>query len=744
MEDTARSLTAGDRILNYEILGLAGMGAMGFVYKALDTKLERTVALKFLPPHLTFSDHDRKRLLNEAKSASALDHPNIGVIHAVEEAPDGQTFIVMAFYEGTTLAHRISSAPISIIEAVDIAKQIAAGLAEAHKHNVIHRDIKPSNIILSREGKVKIVDFGLALVLRDLSATRSLSVVGTAVYMAPEQIQRAPADQRSDLWALGVVLAEMLLGHHPFLRESWTTTIQAILNDPPDPIDRVPQDLQAIVFKALAKDPERRYPGCQPMLADLERVSSRLQVLEAGSQDLTQTGPFVTPKELKRYAHDASDAFKTVDDRRKVFRRRMLAGLSGVAILVALWFSPLGSSIVAHFLPHQPQKAAYEAYLSAMGHIQRYDKKGNLDLAISELRSSVARDQQFALGYAGLGEAFRLKYQIDHDKKWLDEALTNCKRALELDGRLSAVYVTLGRIHNDSGNHDLAVTELQHALDLDPRNADALIGVAHAQESAGQIGEAEATYKKAVALRPDSWDGYNTLGGFYYRQHRLDDAIAQLQQVVKLTPDNTQAYNNLAGFYLIAARPQDLVLAEQALKKSIEISPSYPAFTNLSLLYLEQRRYPEAAETARRAVELNERDFLPWENLDWAYRWDGQAAKAQAARNRAFELLEQAAQSRPRDAQVQSHLAFQYGNRGMRQQAMTRVQAALALAPNDPDVLVNVSNTYQALGDHRQAMHYAQMSLQNGYTLSDLRRDPDMQAVLSDPDFQSQIAVKSQ
>src|SRR6516164_11315581 len=116
MEDTARSLTAGDRILNYEILGLAGMGAMGFVYKALDTKLERTVALKFLPPHLTFSDHDRKRLLNEAKSASALDHPNIGVIHAVEEAPDGQTFIVMAFYEGTTLAHRISSAPISIIE----------------------------------------------------------------------------------------------------------------------------------------------------------------------------------------------------------------------------------------------------------------------------------------------------------------------------------------------------------------------------------------------------------------------------------------------------------------------------------------------------------------------------------------------------------------------------------------------------------------------------------------------------
>ena len=744
MEDTARSLIAGDHILNYEILGLAGVGGMGFVYKALDIKLERLVALKFLPPHLTFSDYDRKRLLNEAKSASALDHPNIGVIHTIEETADGQTFIVMAYYEGSTLAHRISSAPIAMIDAVDIARQIAAGLTEAHKHNIIHRDVKPSNIILTREGMVKIVDFGLALVLRDLSATRSLAVVGTAVYMAPEQIQRSPADQRSDLWALGVVLAEMLLGHHPFLRESWTATIQAILNDPPDPLNLVPKDLQAVALKALAKDPTRRYPSCQQMLADLERVSSKLQIIEAGSSELTRTAPFVTPRELKRYAHDASDAFKTADDRKKVLRQRMLAGVSAVLILLALWFTPLRPWIVAHFLPHQPENAAYEAYLSAMGHIQRYDKKGNLDLATSELRSAVGRDQQFALGYGALGEAFRLKYQMDHDKKWLDEALANCKKALELDTGLSAVYVTLGRIHNDTGNHDLAMTEFQHALDLDSRNADALIGVAHAQESAGQIAEAETTYKRAVALRPDSWDGYNTLGGFYYRQHRVDDAIAQLQQVVKLTPDNTQAYNNLAGFYLIAARPQDLVLAEQALKKSIEISPSYPAFGNLGLLYMQQQRYSEAAEATRKAVELNDRDFLAWENLDWAYRWDGQAAKAQAARNKAFELLEQAAQSRPRDAQVQSHLAFQYGNRGMRQQAMTRVQAALALAPNDPDVLVNVSNTYQALGDHHQAMHYAQISLQNGYTLSDLRRDPDMQAVLSDPDFQSQIAVKSQ
>src|SRR5271166_3473693 len=149
MEETVRALSAGDRVCNYEILGLAGVGGMGFVYKARDTKLERIVALKFLPPHLTFSERDRKRLLQEAKAASALDHPNIGVIHGIEETPEGQTFIVMAFYEGTTLAQRIRKGPISIAETVQICHQIALGLSEAHKHNIIHRDIKPSNIILT-------------------------------------------------------------------------------------------------------------------------------------------------------------------------------------------------------------------------------------------------------------------------------------------------------------------------------------------------------------------------------------------------------------------------------------------------------------------------------------------------------------------------------------------------------------------------------------------------------------------
>jgi serine/threonine protein kinase/Tfp pilus assembly protein PilF len=743
MEDTARTFATGDRIVNYEILGLAGIGGMGVVYKALDTKLDRVVALKFLPPHLTFSPKDRKRLLQEAKSASALDHPNIGVIHSIEDTSDGHAFIVMAFYEGTNLAQRIASGPLSLLEAVDTGCQAARGLAEAHRLNIIHRDIKPSNILLTRQGTVKIVDFGLALVLTDLNATRSLDFHGTAVYMAPEQIQRVPADHRSDVWALGVVLAEMLVGQHPFLRESWTATINAILNDPPARLDLVPQDLQAIVFRALAKEPDKRYQACDQFLAKLEHFRTRLQVASGGPNDVTVTTPSVSPRDFQRYAHDASDPFRTPSNRHRNIRTPLLLAVSLLALFAALWFTPVRPWVLNHIFKLGTQSASYETYLSAVNSVRRYDKPGSLDRAISELRSAIARDPKFALNYAELGEAYRLKYQQDHDSNWLGQALANCKTALSLDGSLSAVYATLGRIHNDSGNHDLASTEFRHALDLDPLNADALIGIAYAQEATGQIAEAEATYKKAVALRPDYWDSYNTLGLFYHRQHRLEEAATQLKEAVKLTPDNSLAYDNLAAVYLSGGSPQDLVAAEQALRKSVDISPTYAAYANLGYLYLQQDRYADAAESTRKALQLNDKNFMVWENLDWAYRWLHQDDNARAAREKALQLLEQAVQSRPRDAQVQAHLALQYGTKGMRSQALTRIQAALALAPNDPDVLANVSDAYGALGDHKEAMKYAQLSLQNGYTVANLRRDPDMQAVLADPQFQAPTPPKS-
>ena len=182
----------GQTISHYRITQKLGAGGMGVVYKAVDLKLERTVALKFLPNEFAVTPEDKDRLRREARSASALDHPNIGVIHGLEETDERQLFIVMAYYQGETLAQRINRGLIPPCEALDIAIQIANGLAAAHGHNIVHRDMKPSNIIITKEQVAKIVDFGLARVVTSASVTQSSSTTGTLPYMAPEQILGEP------------------------------------------------------------------------------------------------------------------------------------------------------------------------------------------------------------------------------------------------------------------------------------------------------------------------------------------------------------------------------------------------------------------------------------------------------------------------------------------------------------------------------------------------------------------------
>ncbi len=220
---------------NYQILGQAGAGGMGVVYRARDLKLERIVALKFLPSEVNASEQQKQRFLKEARIASSLDHPNIGAIYGIDETTDGRTFIVMAFYEGQSLATRIHlGGPMAISEVVDTAVQMTRGLADAHLHNVVHRDIKPSNVMLTPTGLVKIVDFGLAQA-NEQTASLTHGVAGTLGYMAPEQALNKPIDERVDIWALGVVLVEMLTGRNPFDRGSLRSTLMAILNAPPLP-----------------------------------------------------------------------------------------------------------------------------------------------------------------------------------------------------------------------------------------------------------------------------------------------------------------------------------------------------------------------------------------------------------------------------------------------------------------------------------------------------------------------------
>jgi serine/threonine-protein kinase len=379
--------------------------------------------------------------------------------------------------------------------------------------------------------------------------------------------------------------------------------------------------------------------------------------------------------------------------------------------------------------------AAYESYLKALGYMQRYDKPGNLDSAMSALESALKTDPRFALGYAQLGEAYRLKYQLEMNPKLIDEALANCQKAVQLDDRLASAYVTLGRIHERGGNHELAVQEFQHALDLDHRNAEALSGMAHSYETAGRIAEAETTYKKVVALRPDYWDGYDELGLFYDRQNKYAEAIEQVRHAVELTPDNAQAYSNLGAIYIDADDPKLHPEAEKALKKSVELGPSYPAYANLASLLYDEKRYAEAAAMNEKALQLNSENYMVWNWLRNDYIWLKDQTKADAAQERALQLVEREVKLKPQDGLVQAVLASIYAKKEVRDKARSRLQTALALSPDDPDVLEYAAATYEKLGDRSQAIEFAHKALKKGYSLARLQNDPDMQSLLSDPNF---------
>jgi tetratricopeptide (TPR) repeat protein/tRNA A-37 threonylcarbamoyl transferase component Bud32 len=266
----------GQTVSHYKILEKLGEGGMGVVYKAEDTKLKRTVAVKFLSHNLLESEKDKSRFVHEAQAAAGLDHTNICTVHEINEA-DGQTFIVMAHIEGESLRDRLEAhAPLEIEHAVDIATQIARGLTRAHKKTIVHRDIKPANIRITPENEVKIVDFGLAKAASQTTLTQTGMTVGTVAYMSPEQAQGDEVDHRSDIFSLGVVLYEMLAGQLPFRGDRNAAIVYGIVNSDPEPLesarDDLPEGLIQIVTKALTKDVDQRYQSAADMVDDLERL----------------------------------------------------------------------------------------------------------------------------------------------------------------------------------------------------------------------------------------------------------------------------------------------------------------------------------------------------------------------------------------------------------------------------------------------------------------------------------------
>ncbi|MBV8201945.1 MAG: serine/threonine-protein kinase [Acidobacteria bacterium] len=266
----------GRVIAHYRILGPLGGGGMGVVYQAQDLSLERVVALKFLPPELTRDQESKTRFLQEARAASALDHPNICTIHEVGEIDEGQLYLAMACYDGETLKQRLQRGPLPIDEALETAQQVARGLVKAHRHGIVHRDIKPANLMITTDEIVKILDFGIAKLAGAAGLTRIGSSLGTPGYMSPEQARGDEVDPRTDVWSLGAVLYEMVTGRRPFRGEHDQAVLYALFNLEPEPVDQLrpdaPLELVRIIGRMLAKDPDRRYLTAAEALADLRAL----------------------------------------------------------------------------------------------------------------------------------------------------------------------------------------------------------------------------------------------------------------------------------------------------------------------------------------------------------------------------------------------------------------------------------------------------------------------------------------
>jgi serine/threonine protein kinase len=274
-----KTFQSGDEIGHYGILEQIGVGGMGVIYKAHDKKLQRDVALKFLPTSMNSDAQTRQRFLAEARSASQLDHPNICVIHDVSETPDGQLYITMPCYEGETLAQRVRRGPIPQLQSIDIAICVAEGLGCAHIHNIVHRDIKPSNIMLTQNGGVKVLDFGIAKVDK-IHLTNTGISVGTLAYMSPEQLRGEPVDARTDVWALGVVLYEMLIGTQAFPARALPDILQSVLHEADSTVEvlanSLPAELHRVLQDAIARDLQQRYADMGGMLDALYQARAAL------------------------------------------------------------------------------------------------------------------------------------------------------------------------------------------------------------------------------------------------------------------------------------------------------------------------------------------------------------------------------------------------------------------------------------------------------------------------------------
>ncbi len=524
----------GTTVSHYLIESEIGRGGMGIVYKATDTRLDRTVALKFLPSTHHSDDDAEARFVHEAKSISALDHPNIAVVYEIGETEKKELFIAMGYYTGDTLAEHIASRQLSNEEVADYTRQIAAGLQCAHEKGIIHRDVKPGNAIVTESGLLKILDFGLAKV-HDVTLTADNLSVGTPAYLSPEQSTGKPFDHRVDLWALGVVMFEMLTGDRPFVGTYPSEVAYGIVNnDPPDVQELRPdvsEELLVILDRLLQKDPDDRYASAGDVVAALGGdsdgrvpVPTRIDTVSAADGSASKmTGLSSITNMLNR-----DTITRTVVEvvPKKVF---------GVA---ARLFYSVAVSLIAVVIGYFFQQRFLENRASNAG----------VATVITEDARAEARQ------HARSG----IDYLADQDYSL---AVAELEQAISLDSTYSAAWSSLSAAHLQLNNFAEAADAATKAVVLDRENDGAYYNLGFALSELGKVDEAISAFERATEITPSFTRAFSAWGDMLIEEGRPDEALRVLADA-SLTAEPQYAFlifKNIGKAHFVLEQYEDAI-----------------------------------------------------------------------------------------------------------------------------------------------------------------------------------------
>jgi len=737
MDLTGRSLK------QYQLVGQLGAGGMGVVYRARDTVLGREAAIKVLPPDRLQDEEARERFFREARAASALNHPSVVTVYEIGSA-DGIDFIAMELVSGQTLHRLLSVRRLTVAEATDYALQAAEALARAHAAGVVHRDIKPGNLVITDDGLLKILDFGLARLSeasrrigddRDTAtmfATRAGTVMGTLAYMSPEQARGDDVGPASDIFSLGVVVFEMLTRQLPFSGDSHLARMHALHFTPPKDVRTlspdVPDELARIVAGMLEKDLNARYASMADVRRDLKHA--------AGIRTAAGEPP------------PALETTPAMDRHRAAFPR--LARAAVLAVLAiggtagAAWIVRSRADQVPATSPAAADASGTDAatprdlFLRARALLDRFDRDGNADRAIPLLERAVEVDPAYAMGFAALTEAYHYKNQVAPDAQWPRLMLQSAQRAITLNPELGAAHTAMGlALAAQPGKAAEAEAAYRRAIELDPRNFAPHFRLAAVLPKDANA-ERAAELQRALELDSGNWAVLQELGVFHYRSADYAQAAAYWERARTASPDNVRVLANLAAAYHMLARYED---SASTLQRAIEIQPSGQLFTNLGTLRFFQGRYDDAIAPFERAVELSPNRYAYWGNLADAYRWSpGNKPRARATYDRAIQLLREQLGARPDDVDLQSRLALYQAKAGDTAAATASVAGFDAAVPSQAVVLFRLAVASELLGARDRALRFLERALQAGYADTEVRSEPELVNLRNDLRYHRLIA----